>query len=247
MVNVPFYRESFLRAGPNIKGEGALTPEIQRLQEKNLGNLLEIFSAATPVLEEIAKVKPETWRQMTGLFTALEKTFGTTVQKIGQGFLTPRKLIVNRFKNTMMGHLGPLMVQLNNIQNQVEAFALQNPQGAAIGSTIGILGYYWGPTVGAITMIAGGLLGAVLESVFKLLPLTPQQMLGGWTWLPQFPSRQEIIDALSGDNRPGATQTAAGEGIFPGDPRIGDPLPVMLEDFYPERERGYRKYIRDFE
>ena len=52
------------------------------LQERNQRNLLDVLQAATPIIEEMAKVKPETWRSMKGLFTSLESSFGTGVKTL---------------------------------------------------------------------------------------------------------------------------------------------------------------------
>lgn len=147
---------------PSGVGTHGLDP-IKGLQERNLGNLLEIFAAATPVLEEIAKVKPETWRSMTGLFTALEATFGTTVKKIGEGFLTPQSLLKTRLMNTIEGSLAPIMVEINNIANQAEAWALQNQTGVAIGATIGYIAGFALPGSPFVWQLFGAVYGGIYE------------------------------------------------------------------------------------
>ena len=132
------------------------------LQERNQRNLLEIFSVAQPVIEEMAKIKPESWRNMRGLFTALESTFGTS--QITAGALKPTSMFMNMGYNMLSGLLSPVMVGINNISNQVESFALQYQTGAVIGGVAGgLLGAYLGsPTLGALF---GALVGAGLEAL----------------------------------------------------------------------------------
>ena len=142
----------------------SLLDPIPGLQERNQRNLLDILQAATPIIEEIAKVKPETWRSMTGLFTALENTFGLGgVKVLGQGALTPLRSLQNRAANVFEGFLAPVMVGINNISNQIESVALANQMGATLGAIGGgILGFFLGhPGLGAVF---GGLLGANIES-----------------------------------------------------------------------------------
>lgn len=142
-------------------GTSGLDP-IPGLQERNKRNLLDVLQAARPIIAEMAKVKPETWRSMSGLFTALEGTFGTGVRAIGQGFLRPANMLQNRLMNTFEGFLAPVMVGLNNIANQVESYALQNQQGATLGAISGgIIGAFIGhPALGAIF---GSMLGSFLQ------------------------------------------------------------------------------------
>ena len=142
----------------NIPSTGFLS----NLQERNQRNLVEILRAAEPVMEEIAKVKPESWRNMRGLFTALEGTFG--VSQIGAGALTPRNMMRNMTNNMFQGILAPVMVGLNSLSNRVEAFALQYQTGATGGAIAGgILGIFVGnPTLGSIF---GALVGAGFEAL----------------------------------------------------------------------------------
>jgi len=137
-----------------------LDSSILALQQKNERNLLDIFRAATPIMEEIAKVKPETWRSMTGLFTALENTFG--IQQIASGALKPLGMVQNQVSNFLEGALSPVMVGINNISNQIESFALANPIGAVAGGIAGgIIGSFLAhPALGALF---GSLLGAGIQ------------------------------------------------------------------------------------
>lgn len=188
-----FRRQADIR---DPSGTSGLDP-IPGLQERNKRNLLDVLQAATPVIAEMAKVKPETWRSMTGLFTALESTFGTGVRAIGQGFLRPANMLQNRLMNTFEGFLAPVMVGLNNISNQVESFALANQTGAAVGAGIGYaLGYVLpgGPLLWA--MIGGGI-GAFFEQAVK----DPEQF--GWSY--PFP------DGSLQDQPPDILQIAATE------------------------------------
>jgi hypothetical protein len=216
----------------NPTGTGDLSP-IRGLQERNQRNLLEIFSAAKPVLEEIAKVKPETWRSMSGLFTALEGTFGRGVEMIAGGALRPLGMLQNRFTNMLEGFLAPVMVAVNNISNQIESFALQNQQGATIGAIGGgIIGAFFGhPYLGAIF---GSLLGAGVESAGR--GLANEYGDAGWT-----PPRT-LFGPFSGDGGgvdiSGATQFAQIRGMD---------NPNIWSRPFPNRRGIVRKFIRDFE
>lgn len=139
-----------------------LNTSLSSLQQRNQRNLLDIFRAATPIMEEIAKVKPETWRSMTGLFTALEGTFG--IQQIGGGALKPLGMVQNQVSNFLEGALSPVMVGINNLSNQIESFALANPIGSVVGGIAGgIIGaFFLHPVLGALF---GSLLGAGLEHI----------------------------------------------------------------------------------
>lgn len=154
-------------------GTTGLDP-IPGLQERNKRNLLDVLQAATPVIAEMAKVKPETWRSMTGLFTALESTFGTGVKTIGQGFLRPARMLRNIGMNVMEGFLAPVMVGLNNISNQVESYALANQIGATIGAGIGFLAGYLLPGSNLLWAMIGGGLGAAIEAGDVELGLFPE-------------------------------------------------------------------------
>jgi hypothetical protein len=119
----------------------SFSPSIEALQNRNRTQLLEILDAATPVIEEIAKVRPQTWRDMSGLFTALEGTFGIGggLRQIGRGALKPVSMLKNRAMNMMEGVLAPVMIGINRIGNRVEALALQNQGGAIAGAATGVI------------------------------------------------------------------------------------------------------------
>ncbi len=215
----------------NPSGTSGLDP-LRGLQERNERNLLEIFSAATPILEEMAKVKPETWRSMTGLFTALESTFGTGVKAIGQGFLRPRNMLQNQLTNMAEGFLAPVMVGLNNLSNQVESYALQNPTGATWGAVIGgavlgIIGLYYG---GAVTgmwafqlgSMIGGAIGAAIEGGLIDWGGVGWESSGSWT--------VDIPDPVP------TFQTSAAEGTIPN--RI---VPLSERPWRYQRLGGYQR------
>lgn len=160
---------------------------LANLQVRNQRNLVETLKAAEPVIEEIAKVKPESWRNMRGLFTALEGTFG--ISQIAGGALKPLSMVRNRASNVLEGLLAPLMVGINDVSNKVEAFALSNQRGA-IGGAIagGVLGAFMGhPALGALF---GSLVGAGLQSIVGNLP---QEGPGYYPYDP------DIIDQFPAD------------------------------------------------
>ena len=150
---------------PSPRGSGVGRDFLAGLQERNQRNLIEVLKAAEPVIEEIAKVKPESWRNMRGLFTALEGTFG--VSQIGGAILRPQQMLQNQFMNTMEGVLAPVMVGINQISNQVESFAMQNQRGAAIGGAIGFVAGYVLPGGPLLWGMIGGFAGASVEAKFK--------------------------------------------------------------------------------
>ena len=159
MIKISFRRQADI----STTGPIDINP-IPGLQERNKRNLLDVLQAATPVIAEMAKVKPETWRSMTGLFTALESTFGTGVKAIGQGFLRPASMLQNRFMNTFEGFLAPVMIGLNNIANQVESYALANQTGATIGAGIGYVAGYFLPGAPLLWAMIGGGIGAAFQA-----------------------------------------------------------------------------------
>ena len=142
------------------------------LQDRNRSNLLEIFSAATPVMEEMAKVKPESWRNMRGLFTALESTFG--IQTIMSGALKPAQMIGNQATNFLSGALAPLMIGINNIKRDIERRAMANPIPTLVGTGIGfVAGFMLAGPAGAQL---GSMLGGFLGSTFGPEPASYNQM-----------------------------------------------------------------------
>lgn len=147
---------------PNPTGTGVGRNFLMGLQERNQRNLVEVLKAAEPVIEEIAKVKPESWRNMRGLFTALEGTFG--VSRIGAAALRPVQMLQNRAMNTFEGLFAPIMVGLNNISNQVEAFAMANQRGATIGAGIGFMAGFLLPGSNVLWAMAGAYIGARAEA-----------------------------------------------------------------------------------
>ena len=57
----------------NPLGTGAGRDFLVGYQERNKQNLLEVLHAAEPVIAEIAKVKPQTWKSMKGIFSSMER------------------------------------------------------------------------------------------------------------------------------------------------------------------------------
>jgi hypothetical protein len=180
-------------------GRRDFSPSLEALQNRNQTQLLEILGAATPIIEEIAKVKPETWRSMTGLFSGLEKTFG--------GALRPARMIQNRFMNMFQGALAPVQVQLNNISNQVESFALQNQTGAIIGAAAGFVAGFVLPGGPLLWGTLFGGLGAAYESLSRDATFRPG------TLIPQY-----------GTPGPGDPLGIHGGGTTPTQYGVGDVL-----------------------
>ena len=205
-------------------GTSGLDP-IRGLQERNQRNLLEIFSAAKPVIEEMAKVKPESWRNMRGLFTALERGFGA----VGQGFLKPVQMLQSRAENVLEGFLAPVMVGINNISNRIEAFALQNQTGATIGAiTGGIIGAFFGGHW-ALGAIFGSMIGSQIEAggdpaaALLLNALNPFDIIGNIRRLNEYLQAQVGLG--------GASQTAATAGPVPLNKNITYQNPLTRSEF----------------
>lgn len=198
-------------------------------QERNQRNLLDIFTAAKPVMEEIAKVKPETWRNMSGLFKALEGTFG--VGQIGAGFTKPLSMLQNRASNVLEGALAPIMIEINKVSNQVETFALANQQGAIIGASIGFIAGYVLPGSPLLWGMIGGAIGAFVQGAPPPDPSGPGQRAGGFTPFATGPG--------------GDIQVAATGGPIVPLPFVRPPRAQMLEDLNrtrPGRQRGFAQF-----
>ncbi|KKN16414.1 hypothetical protein LCGC14_0976220 [marine sediment metagenome] len=198
-------------------------------QERNQRNLLDIFSAAKPVMEEIAKVKPETWRNMSGLFKALEGTFG--VGQIGAGFTKPLSMLQNRASNVLEGALAPIMIEINKVSNQVEVAALANRQGATIGAVIGFVAGYVLPGSPLLWSMIGGALGTFIQA-----GITDDHPLAGGGGIVPYPG-------AGGGN--GDIQVAATGGPIVPLPFVRPPRAQMLEDLNrtrPGRQRGFAQF-----
>ena len=201
MIIIPFRNQADIIP----TGANELDPLIG-LQERNQRNLLDVLQAATPIIEEMAKVKPETWRSMKGLFTSLESSFGTGVKTLGQGFLAPFNQMQGRIMNMTEGFLAPVMIGINNISNQLESFALENALGTTIGSTIGFIAGFKLPGGPLLWSMIGGAVGGGIEAGFPLLT-NPFDFIGNFN---------AIVAWLEGESDPFATQTtAAGGDIIP--------------------------------
>lgn len=218
---------------------------IRGLQERNQHNLLEIFRAATPIMEEIAKVKPESWRNMRGLFTALESTFG--IAQIGAGFQKPLNMLRNRASNVMEAALAPVMVGLNNISNQVESFALSNQTGAIIGGLTGtLIGAYFGPVASSLLGMFGSLIGGGIESIirdpsaFLNMMQQAEDVLGSGSGL------QIIAGGPPGDIS-GATQFAATNTPLvplPTQTSFSRQMQANFQNIVPRTSRDYTRDVR---
>lgn len=195
MIKISFRRQADIL---DPSGTSGLDP-IPGLQERNKRNLLDVLQAAQPIIAEMAKVKPETWRSMSGLFTALEGTFGTGVRTIGQGFLRPANMLQNRLMNTFEGFLTPVMVGLNSLSNQLESFALQNQVGATIGAGIGFIAGFKLPGGPLLWSMIGSFVGAGVEAGVPIIT-NPFDIIG---------NIQRYEAWLTGQTNPLAEQTAA--------------------------------------
>ena len=162
-------------------------------QEANREQLLEILSVAEPVIEELAKVKPETWRTMKGIFTSMERgmsnMFGQPIARLKGAAMSPFNLLSAQMSNTMEHLMMPINAYLNSAINSYESWLMRNQAaqtGAAVGTGIGfVLGYVigmgpWGALLGgAFGSLIGGALGprqpTIIDELMGIYEL-------GYTW-----------------------------------------------------------------
>ena len=164
---------------------------IDALSQRNKGEFLERMNAAAPVVEELAEVRPSTWNQMKGLFSSMEAVgrysmVGSLVSGLAQGAMRPMNILSGRIGFMFERLTMPMLPYINQITNDYNRFLMDN----AIGGTIGTLGgialgaYYGGPIAAQLGGIAGGLLGAFMESIWDNAlvpgpgPSTPTDPLG---------------------------------------------------------------------
>jgi hypothetical protein len=160
------------RSRPTILAGGASEREagldlLPGLQERNKEQLLDIFKAATPVLTEISKVNPETWRNMQGIFSALNQTYGVggALRAVSGGLSAGKDIAMGNVANLMESYFMGTTLALANLQKLIESKSLENQVGSAVGGGIGeiagtLIGIYFrNPQLGALF---GGMIGGLI-------------------------------------------------------------------------------------
>ena len=112
-----------------------LTQHIEALSQRNKQDFLERMNAAKPVMEEMAKVRPETWQMMKGTFQSLENVgrmggLGSLVGGLQQGAMMPFRVLGGRMQFAMERLTMPMMTHVNRITNAYESFIMENQTGA---------------------------------------------------------------------------------------------------------------------
>lgn len=124
------------------------------------------------VSKELAKVKPESWRNFKEGIQSLGSTFGSPLAAARQGFQAPFNQLGAQIGFSVQSAFQPITNQLsgfiNQIANRAQPLIQQNLLGAGIGLTAGaIIGSFIpgvGTTIGAIL---GGFVGAGIGSLFN--------------------------------------------------------------------------------
>lgn len=138
---------------------------------RNREQFLEKMRAAAPVIEELADVKPTTWRQMKGLFSSMEAVgrmgmLGNISGRLKQAAMFPMNVLTTRVEFLLEQMFMPLLPIVNKAIITYEGFVMANQTGALIGGGIGlIIGAIFGhPMAGAML---GALSGGAIESAAR--------------------------------------------------------------------------------
>ena len=148
-------------------------------QEKNVGNLMKIFSKkeATDALTEMAKVKASTWtdiKDTVGDLKALAgvggvgtiiSSFTETIKLQIENLLSP---IQNEINQAIADQLAPLMTLLSGVINDLSQFLSDNKTGAGIGGIAGEIAAMFLPG-GKLLVALGALIGAAIQQLIEWL------------------------------------------------------------------------------
>lgn len=144
---------------------------IQALSMRNKDEFLERMTAAAPVVEELANVKPSTWRDMRGLFTSMAlvggmNMLGNFTGRMQQAAMFPMNVITNRVGFMLEGLMMPLMPIVNKAIMSYESFVMANQTGALIGGGIGFIVGNWLPGGPILWGLIGSGIGVFIERIF---------------------------------------------------------------------------------
>jgi len=184
------------------------------------------MNAAAPVIEELAEVKPNTWRQMKGLFNSMEQVgrmniLGNFTGKMQQAAMFPMNVLTTRLGFMLEGLMMPMLPLVNKITMAYQSYVMANQTGALIGGGIGlIIGWKFGvPTLGALV---GSSVGAGIEESLDLFEQFHEQ--GGRVFPFKPPSGATPADPLGGAS-----------GADPTDPIVVDRVVTALPGVRKER------------
>lgn len=173
---------------------------IQALSMRNREDFLERITAATPIIEELVKVEPSTWRQMGGLFMAMQAVgmmnmLGNFTGKMQQAAMFPMNVLTSRVGFMLEGLMMPMLPIINKVTMAYEAFVMQNQTGALIGGGIGII---LGSLVGhpMLGMFIGSTVGGGVQAALPLYEQFTEQ--GGQVFPYKSPSGATPADPLGG-------------------------------------------------
>ena len=142
---------------------------IQALSMRNKEQFAERMTAAAPVVEELAKVQPSTWRDMRGLFTSMAlvggmNMLGNFTGRMKQAAMLPMNVLTNRLGFMLESVMMPLMPIVNKATMAYESFVMDNQAGALIGGGIGLLVGFAIPGGPLLWGIIGAGIGAGIQA-----------------------------------------------------------------------------------
>lgn len=142
---------------------------IQALSQRNKAEYLERIGAATPIIEELVKVKPSTWTQVKGLFTSMEAVgrmgmLGNVGMRMQQAAMFPMNIMQNRIEFMLESLFMPLLPIVNRAVSAYESYVMKNQTGALIGGAIGMLVGLALPGGPMMWGLIGGGIGAGIEA-----------------------------------------------------------------------------------
>lgn len=157
-------------------GVGAGAGGLKGQQERNLGNLMKIFSKkeATQALTEMAKTKPSMWIDIRDSIIGLNDfvsaggidkiidSFKETVDLQIEAALSPLTNEVNQLiTDWMTENITPI---LNQIALDLSQYIADNPTGALVGGVIGQIASIFLPG-GPLLIALGAIIGAAIEDL----------------------------------------------------------------------------------
>lgn len=168
------------------------------------------------VVEEINKIKPETSRNLKAMFGSIERMGRSNMlAPIRQSLMMPGTQFGLQAGMMMQNAMMPVTIGLNQLVHQVNMaitpLVEQNRTGAMIGGGIGLIGYFWGPGVGALTTTAFSLLGAGAQATAGAgAGLDPTDQYSDWEQMAREQGLGTDAEALTS-----RTYTRSGEFTTP--------------------------------
>ena len=204
---------------------------ISALSQRNRQDFLERMGAAEPVVEELAKVEPSTWREMKGIFNSMEQVgrmnmFGNFTGRMQQAAMFPMNVMFNRVGFMLEQLFLPMMPLINKVTIAYENFVMSNQTGALIGGGIGMIVGLYLPGGPILWGIIGSTVGAGIEE--SLTHFEAFTEAGGRVFPFKAPSTATPFDPLGG----------AGGGGTPAGTIVQDPELTPIRISTAERAIG---------